>query len=756
MDWKSMTRNYYIAVIMLTWVAALPAAHAEDCPWWDLWCTPTVVEETRDSSVYEERTLLDEPTAIDRGTEATDTSTEFQRAPEEEIRWVEQYAPFPREAMGPKDYDWTCKDIHTLRKIHLMETDVNGNYVKDDIMCAASELCLSPAEIKPENIKYWETATGLPGDTVPLAEAQQFLQGYLPQAACKSIAIHNDACAQQNLSATAYYVISVGSTVDPTLPVTKYGIYHTEVCAAGTTCVLGSCVKPGEITCIDSDKTDYAVYSATKQMDNSQFVAGNVKAVFPDGTSEKRVDECKSGFPFLYEYVCLPDGSFKQVGVSCDPKGDGSAKCINEATGGRCVTPDSTKDKDKDWIPNTDDNCWEVKNTNQKNSDADGKGDVCDNCPFKTNPDQKDSDGEGVGDTCDNCPTIANLDQNDFDADGLGDLCDNCRLVANPDQEDSNSDGVGNACDNCTSGVYTGMIFGMSNNSSDIYQLWCINPNSGKSTVVSAPFTLKEKGNFHPRPVLDPKNIIYYVEDKWNEKFVAIHIPTGALNIVGTNELIVDAYGNTIPAPLPDLEPVFDSNTNSIIGFITSCLPCKSQLWSFTPKTGKVTALSVPDSFYPGGETGVIDPANQEYYFRHGFNKIGAYHLKNAPWGGVTVYKMPVDVYGSVYDSTTNSIVGVSHNKGSKAQLLSLSPKLGIFSKISDLMDLSYYYDWEYTHPAYTFDSANRIYYFVHNLKLYAISLKTGALTTIPLQPIKVLPADPYAVVYPMHGYVSK
>jgi len=61
-----------------------------------------------------------------------------------------------------------------------------------------------------------------------------------------------------------------------------------------------------------------------------------------------------------------------------------------------------------------------------------------------------DKDRDGVPDDEDNCPGTANPRQRDRDEDGVGDICDNCPLVYNPDQRDSDNDGLGDACDNDT------------------------------------------------------------------------------------------------------------------------------------------------------------------------------------------------------------------------------------------------------------------------------------------------------------------
>jgi Thrombospondin type 3 repeat len=89
-------------------------------------------------------------------------------------------------------------------------------------------------------------------------------------------------------------------------------------------------------------------------------------------------------------------------------------------------------DRDDDSVPDADDNCPAVANSNQADNDSDDLGDACDadddndtvedaddNCPLDPNPDQADSDGDGDGDVCDT--TNADLDN-----DGVQDDADMC------------------------------------------------------------------------------------------------------------------------------------------------------------------------------------------------------------------------------------------------------------------------------------------------------------------------------------------
>jgi len=65
-------------------------------------------------------------------------------------------------------------------------------------------------------------------------------------------------------------------------------------------------------------------------------------------------------------------------------------------------------DSDGDGVPDADDNCPKVSNSDQGDNDGDGLGDACD----------PDDDNDGIPDTSDKCPELPNSDRADQDADG--------------------------------------------------------------------------------------------------------------------------------------------------------------------------------------------------------------------------------------------------------------------------------------------------------------------------------------------------
>ena len=100
------------------------------------------------------------------------------------------------------------------------------------------------------------------------------------------------------------------------------------------------------------------------------------------------------------------------------PGHPGTGELWSEACELEC---NALEDADDDSIPDENDNCPAIPNSDQTDSDGDGIGDVCDTCP--ADPDN-DADGDGVCGDVDNCPATPNPDQADSDGDGIGDACD--------------------------------------------------------------------------------------------------------------------------------------------------------------------------------------------------------------------------------------------------------------------------------------------------------------------------------------------
>lgn len=132
-------------------------------------------------------------------------------------------------------------------------------------------------------------------------------------------------------------------------------------------------------------------------------------------------------------------------------------------------------DRDRDGVPNDDDNCPNTANADQADLDGDGFGDVCDNCVNVANPSQLDPDDDGFGEACDTCPadctvnpleaagqSCANPEQSDSmvddpDGDGFGRICDNCPDKFNPFQEPGDpTTPEGLACERPSGGLVSG------------------------------------------------------------------------------------------------------------------------------------------------------------------------------------------------------------------------------------------------------------------------------------------------------------
>lgn len=115
-------------------------------------------------------------------------------------------------------------------------------------------------------------------------------------------------------------------------------------------------------------------------------------------------------------------------------------------------------DRDRDGVPDSEDNCPLDPNPQQRDSDSNDLGDVCD-CTISG----ADVDADGIDDACDDCvgeaigvdsgngiddgcETCPAATGTDTDADGIDDACDPC--PGGP-PHDEDGDGISDACDNC-------------------------------------------------------------------------------------------------------------------------------------------------------------------------------------------------------------------------------------------------------------------------------------------------------------------
>jgi hypothetical protein len=123
---------------------------------------------------------------------------------------------------------------------------------------------------------------------------------------------------------------------------------------------------------------------------------------------------------------------------------------IPQDTSAEITTICSWIDSDNDGIPDDEDNCLNIPNTDQANNDNDSHGDACDNCPNVDNEDQTDSDEDGIGNACDICWEVPNphqLDSNEncpespYSSDPI--CGDACEII------DSDGDGIPDDEDSC-------------------------------------------------------------------------------------------------------------------------------------------------------------------------------------------------------------------------------------------------------------------------------------------------------------------
>lgn len=119
------------------------------------------------------------------------------------------------------------------------------------------------------------------------------------------------------------------------------------------------------------------------------------------------------GAPCTTDRQCL-EGETCQAGF-CEPPGYIGGTGVDSGVGtGSNVMPG---DRDGDGVPDTSDNCPDVKNADQANDDGDARGNACDSCPFIAD-NGTDTDGDGLADLCDPDPMGTVHDavwlQNDF------------------------------------------------------------------------------------------------------------------------------------------------------------------------------------------------------------------------------------------------------------------------------------------------------------------------------------------------------
>ncbi|HXV38589.1 MAG TPA: thrombospondin type 3 repeat-containing protein, partial [Nitrosopumilaceae archaeon] len=284
----------------------------------------------------------------------------------------------------------------------------------------------------------------------------------------------------------AGYQIIVVDTGNPNTTYTNTGLqpattYHYKVFAINAAGVGTAASNEGSATtATDGISPETTITSSPTDPTGSndatfEFISNETPSTFECDLDGQGFVSCTTP----YTYLGLTDGTHTFQVRATDESGNVDASPAS-------YTWTIAIDTDEDGIPDSNDNCPTVPNTDQADNDGDGLGDACDpdddndtildgsdNCQFTANTDQADADGDGIGDACDtdtdgdgipdatdNCPTTPNTDQLDNDGDGIGDACDtdddndtildgtdNCQFVANTDQLDNDSDGLGDACD---------------------------------------------------------------------------------------------------------------------------------------------------------------------------------------------------------------------------------------------------------------------------------------------------------------------
>ncbi len=143
-------------------------------------------------------------------------------------------------------------------------------------------------------------------------------------------------------------------------------------------------------------------------------------------------DEDTDGDSIVDSLDCAPLDSLiaTMPGMACD---DGDAGTINDTVDSDCQCV-GQPDLDGDGIPNADDNCMAVANTDQADNDNDGAGDLCDD----------DDDNDGVNDDVDCAPFDASISTQP------GDSCDDGDSTTENDTINDDCECVGESISSTT------------------------------------------------------------------------------------------------------------------------------------------------------------------------------------------------------------------------------------------------------------------------------------------------------------------
>jgi hypothetical protein len=200
-------------------------------------------------------------------------------------------------------------------------------------------------------------------------------------------------------------------------------------------CSLGA--ASGTLTCSISVAGTYC-YTAIRVTDNHGASTSGPLCLYAGQSSP---DSDRDGLPDLQDN-CVgvsnndqADADHDGAGDACDPTpcaydAQKSAAalprvaidCGHANAAAKVTVVQAAQDKDRDGVPDLQDNCPAASNHGQADLDADGLGDACD----------PDVDSDGIANGLDNCPRDYNPDQADANGDGTGDACGAATLAALP------------------------------------------------------------------------------------------------------------------------------------------------------------------------------------------------------------------------------------------------------------------------------------------------------------------------------------